>query len=153
MDFAHAMNGYRYHTKYDHINYLSMDVLQNTGDNMLALIETIANSQELHDTAAHKDGVNVYFDVLGWIFVTYSEPFGYLINLAVSVLAIWIPDLFLRKTTKGSTIANIHIHPWLISFLCSRHSCEAYPLRNSDRIFYHCLGICRVTCPVLWHCT
>lgn len=50
MDFAHVMNGYRYHTKYDNIDYIPQPVLQRTGDNVLALVKLIANSEELADT-------------------------------------------------------------------------------------------------------
>lgn len=50
MDFAHVLNGYRYHTKYDHIDYLAPAVLQRTGDNILALVKQIANSDELTNT-------------------------------------------------------------------------------------------------------
>lgn len=50
MDFAHVFNGYRYHTKYDHIDYIPPDVLQRTGDNILALVQKMANSDELTNT-------------------------------------------------------------------------------------------------------
>lgn len=47
LDLAHPMNGYRYHTKYDHIDYISMACLQRTGENVLELVKNIANSEEL----------------------------------------------------------------------------------------------------------
>ena len=50
MDFAHVFNGYRYHTKYDHIDYLPPQVLQRTGDNVLSLVRRMANSDELTNT-------------------------------------------------------------------------------------------------------
>lgn len=50
MDFAHVFNGYRYHTKFDHINYIPSGVLQRTGDNILALVKQMANSDELTNT-------------------------------------------------------------------------------------------------------
>lgn len=50
MDFAHVMNGYRYHTKYDNIDFISADVLQRTGDNILALAQLILDSEQLADT-------------------------------------------------------------------------------------------------------
>lgn len=50
MDFAHMMYGYRYHTKYDHINYIPAEVLQRTGDNILSLVRVIASSDELTNT-------------------------------------------------------------------------------------------------------
>lgn len=49
LDLAHPMNGYRYHTKYDHIDYISKPCLQRTGDNVLGLVQNIANSEQLSD--------------------------------------------------------------------------------------------------------
>lgn len=50
MDFAHVMNGYRYHTKYDHVDYIPPEALQRTGTNILELVRIIANSDELANT-------------------------------------------------------------------------------------------------------
>lgn len=50
MDFAHVMHGYRYHTKYDHIDYIPPEALQRTGTNVLELVRIIANSDELANT-------------------------------------------------------------------------------------------------------
>lgn len=47
MNFAHVINGYRYHTKYDHIDYIPRSVLQHTGDNILELTKFIVNWEEL----------------------------------------------------------------------------------------------------------
>lgn len=49
LDLAHPMNGYRYHTKYDHIDYIPQPCLQRTGDNVLGLVRSIANSEQLSD--------------------------------------------------------------------------------------------------------
>lgn len=49
IDLAYPMNGYRYHTKYDHIDYISAECLQRTGENVLGLVRNIANSEELFD--------------------------------------------------------------------------------------------------------
>lgn len=59
MDFAHVFNGYRYHTKYDHIDYLPPQVLQRTGDNILALVRRMANSDELINPDVNKNIVSV----------------------------------------------------------------------------------------------
>lgn len=60
MDFAHVFNGYRYHTKYDHIDYLPSNVLQRTGDNVLALVKRIANSDELTNTEVTETELTIY---------------------------------------------------------------------------------------------
>lgn len=57
MDFAHVMNGYRYHTKYDHIDFISPDVLQRTGDNILALTKLMLDCEQLADTEVYRVGL------------------------------------------------------------------------------------------------
>lgn len=47
LDFAHFVKGYRYHTKFDHIDYLSIGNIQRTGENVLELALSIANGDEL----------------------------------------------------------------------------------------------------------
>lgn len=85
MDFAHNMNGYRYHTKYDHINYLSPAVLQRTGDNVLALVKKIASSDELMNTG-----------VSAQIQISSNYSFEYWSNLIISIatgLCKWTKSL------------------------------------------------------------
>lgn len=50
MDYAHVINGYRYHTKWDHIDFIPFEVLQRTGDNILAMTKALANSDKLENT-------------------------------------------------------------------------------------------------------
>ena len=50
MDFAHVKDGYRYHTKFDHTDYISQGVLQRTGENILNLVKSISNSVELGES-------------------------------------------------------------------------------------------------------
>ncbi|XP_058460663.1 endoplasmic reticulum metallopeptidase 1-like [Malaya genurostris] len=101
MDFAYTANGYRYHTKYDSIDYIPMSVLQRTGDNILSLTKTIANSDQLgvrHQKTEH----TVYFDFLGLFFIFYSADVGLMINLSVVLLSIIIPFLALARSTSGT---------------------------------------------------
>lgn len=49
MDFAYALNGYVYHTKYDNIDVIPPETLQHTGDNILATVKGLANAPELND--------------------------------------------------------------------------------------------------------
>lgn len=50
LDFAHVKDGYRYHTKFDRTDYISQGVLQRTGENILNLVKSISNSQELSES-------------------------------------------------------------------------------------------------------
>lgn len=107
MDFAHVMNGYRYHTKYDHIDYIPAPVLQRTGDNVLALVRRMANSDELANTEAHATGRKVFYDILGLFFVSYSVSLGHVLNVTVALLSILLPYILLNRTTKGTHARRI----------------------------------------------
>lgn len=104
MDFAHTAKGYRYHTKFDSIDYLTQGVLQRTGENMLSLVLSLVNSFELDDISKFsKDSSAVYFDFLGFFFINYSKEVGAVINFIVVLLSITIPFLTLTKAT-----VNVH---------------------------------------------
>lgn len=47
---AGQYNGFVYHTKYDRFDVISRDSLQNTGENLLSLVRSIGNAEEMHDT-------------------------------------------------------------------------------------------------------
>jgi len=47
---AQCFNGFVYHTKYDTIDVIPRESLQNTGDNILSLVRGLANATELRDT-------------------------------------------------------------------------------------------------------
>ncbi|XP_049530243.1 endoplasmic reticulum metallopeptidase 1-like [Anopheles darlingi] len=94
MDFAHSINGYRYHTRFDNIDFLTLPVLQRTGDNILALTREIANGDDLamvDDDSRLADGHSVYFDFLGFYFFHYSSSTGQLLNYALALLALVLP--------------------------------------------------------------
>lgn len=101
VDLAHVINGYRYHTKYDHIKFIPKSVLQHTGDNILALTKLIANSEELSNTEKHAEGSEVFFDILGFVFVHYSVHFAKIFNYVVVSLSIVLPYIFLSRATQG----------------------------------------------------
>lgn len=108
MDFAHATKGYRYHTRFDSINFLTRGVLQRTGENMLSLVVSIANSQELDDVSVFsKESSAVYFDFLGFFFVHYPKEVGAVINFIVVIFAITIPFLTLTRATVNVHSKNI----------------------------------------------
>lgn len=102
MDFAHVFNGYRYHTKYDNIDYLPYEVLQHTGDNILSLTKEIANSEILINTKLHAKGSAVFYDILGFSFISYSKNIGAIINIIISFLTATVPFLMLSRSIRGS---------------------------------------------------
>ncbi|KAL9918598.1 endoplasmic reticulum metallopeptidase 1 isoform 3-T3 [Glossina fuscipes fuscipes] len=88
LDMAHQYNGYVYHTRYDRPKIITRNTLQNTGDNVLALVRAIANSTELEDTEKFAAGHVVFYDVMGLFLVFYDESMGILLNIAVSLAAV-----------------------------------------------------------------
>ncbi|CAG9802997.1 unnamed protein product [Chironomus riparius] len=100
LDFAHFVKGYRYHTKFDHIDYLSIGNIQRTGENVLELALSIANGDELDNLDKFdKTDLAVYFDYLGIVLVNYTKEIGSIINFIVTILAITVPYLSLKKST------------------------------------------------------
>ncbi|XP_035900322.1 endoplasmic reticulum metallopeptidase 1-like [Anopheles stephensi] len=103
MDFAHTINGYRYHTRYDTIDYLTLPVLQRTGDNILALTRELANGDELSRVATDTnlaEGYSVFFDVLGLFFVHYSLSAARIINVTLAVLSLLLPLMELCRPVR-----------------------------------------------------
>jgi len=49
LDIGQCINGFVYHTKYDRIDVIPRAALQNTGDNLLGLVQTLSNASELRD--------------------------------------------------------------------------------------------------------
>ncbi|XP_041767464.1 endoplasmic reticulum metallopeptidase 1-like [Anopheles merus] len=103
MDFAHTINGYRYHTRFDTIDYLTLPVLQRTGDNILALTRELANGEELGRIGSDPnlaEGYSVFFDVLGLFFVSYSASMGRIVNVMLAVLSLAVPLMELCRQVR-----------------------------------------------------
>lgn len=107
MDFAHIVNGYRYHTRFDHIDYVPHPVLQRTGDNCLELTKTFANSEFLDDPQSYSEGQSVFFDFGGLVFFNYSKAFGVVLNVSVALLSIVLPYFLLTKTMRGNNSKHV----------------------------------------------
>ncbi|EDS40296.1 conserved hypothetical protein [Culex quinquefasciatus] len=109
MDFAHMIEGYRYHTKYDNIDYLSLPVLQRTGDNILALTREMVNSDELANAGNEETtkGYSVFFDFMGLLFVCYSTDAAITINSLVAILAVLMPYFGLSRSVRRLGEATI----------------------------------------------
>lgn len=86
------MNGYRYHTKYDHIDYIPQPCLQRTGDNVLGLVRSIANSEQLNDIK-----VVVLLNV---IFTKIDESYVCRLTQKESTFIMTSLDLCLLHTDK-----------------------------------------------------
>uniref|UniRef100_T1IR32 FXNA-like protease n=1 Tax=Strigamia maritima TaxID=126957 RepID=T1IR32_STRMM len=88
LDLAYVDNGYVYHTKYDKSEYIPPGTIQRTGDNVLALIHHLASSPILADPGSERKGNLIFFDVLGFYLIMYSELCGVILNLVTAFLAV-----------------------------------------------------------------
>nr|NP_788335.2 uncharacterized protein Dmel_CG33012 [Drosophila melanogaster]AAO41400.2 uncharacterized protein Dmel_CG33012 [Drosophila melanogaster] len=100
LDMAGCYNGFVYHTKFDRYKVISRGALQNTGDNVLSLVRSISNAEEMYDTEAHSEGHSVFFDYLGLFFVYYTESTGTALNISFSLGAILVICLSLWRMAK-----------------------------------------------------
>ena len=90
LDIAYMKNGYVYHTKYDTEERIPKGSIQRAGDNVLAVVRHLAQSDILGHTNDHASGSVVFFDVLGLFMVYYPEWIGIVLNLLVVVLSLSI---------------------------------------------------------------
>ncbi|CAG2053482.1 unnamed protein product, partial [Timema podura] len=103
LDFAHAMNGYVYHTKYDNMDAIPRGTVQHTGDNLLALVQRLASSTELSDPQQHAAGREVYFNIWPRTIVHYSEEAGVFLNILFIGLSIYTALVNARVIFAGET--------------------------------------------------
>ncbi|XP_064542476.1 endoplasmic reticulum metallopeptidase 1 isoform X2 [Drosophila montana] len=104
LDMAYQYNGYVYHTRYDRAEIFPRGSFQNTGDNLLALIREISSAPELEDTSKHAEGHTVYYDVMGWFLVFYTQTEGIILNVVVSIGAIIVCGLAIKLMATNSGI-------------------------------------------------
>lgn len=70
---AGVYNGYVYHTKYDRFDVISRKSLQNTGENLLSLVRSIANAEEMRDTEVgnlSSSNKRIYLDNTPILFIS-----------------------------------------------------------------------------------
>lgn len=112
LDFAYVKDGWRYHTRYDMIDYIPMKSVQYTGENILALTKKISNADELSN---QNEGPSaVYFDYLGLFFISYTQEVGAVLNITFSVLAV-IVQFIIQTQFKLSKVGSIAMET-LVSF-------------------------------------
>ncbi|KAH8316553.1 hypothetical protein KR067_010072 [Drosophila pandora] len=122
LDMAYTYNGYVYHTRHDKAEIFPRGSLQHTGDNLLALVREIANSPELEDSSKYAEGHTIYFDVMGWFLVFYTETEGVIFNVIVSLTAIGICGFAfkLMSVTSGIKLEKILkrvLHTFFVNLL------------------------------------
>uniref|UniRef100_A0A2H8TZD4 FXNA-like protease n=1 Tax=Melanaphis sacchari TaxID=742174 RepID=A0A2H8TZD4_9HEMI len=109
LDLAHYKNGYVYHTKHDDLDRIGPSVLQNTGENLLAL----AKAMSTHNATITANGTKskyVFFDVFGVYMVSFTELSGAFGNFLVVLSSLFSIFLSLRFTTAGMNRREYSTH-------------------------------------------
>ncbi|KAH8416137.1 hypothetical protein KR222_008967, partial [Zaprionus bogoriensis] len=109
LDMAGVYNGFVYHTKYDRFAVISRKSLQNTGENLLSLVRSIANAVEMHDTEAHAEGHSVFFDFLGLFFVYYVESTGIALNICFSIGGLALVCASIWRMSRTTSLSLSHV--------------------------------------------
>lgn len=115
LDLAHFKNGYVYHTKHDDLNQIEPSVLQNTGDNLLAL----SKAMSAHNVTKNNQRTSkfVFFDAFGVYMFSYTELEGAFANFIIVLISFFSIFLSLRFTTVGMNRREYSMH-LLSSILC-----------------------------------
>jgi len=106
LDLAHYKNGYVYHTKYDNLDQIEPSVLQNTGENLLAL----AKAMSIHNVTNSTKSKYVFFDVFGVYMFSYTELSGAFANFIIVLLSFFSIFLSLKFTTVGMNRREYSLH-------------------------------------------
>ncbi|KAH8275872.1 hypothetical protein KR026_003393, partial [Drosophila bipectinata] len=101
VDIAQISNGYVYHTVFDTYEAVPGRSVQNSGNNVLALVRAFSNASELNEKEVSNDGSHaVFFDFLGLFFVYYTETMGIVLNCVMAVISLVIVGFSIWKMSK-----------------------------------------------------
>ncbi|XP_052839792.1 endoplasmic reticulum metallopeptidase 1-like [Drosophila gunungcola] len=117
LDMAQIENGYVYHTVFDTFEAVPGRSIQNTGNNVLALVRAFSNASELYEVESD-DGQAVFFDFLGLFFVYYTETTGIVLNCLIGVISLVLVGCSLWRMSRQSEEASLpQISIWFLSIL------------------------------------
>ncbi|KFD58285.1 hypothetical protein M513_01048 [Trichuris suis] len=81
IDIAFVKNGYVYHNEFDRPEYITAGCIQRAGENVLAIVNAIMQSDCMRSHCAEDDKYGVFFDMLGLFTVSYSLRISRMVNL------------------------------------------------------------------------
>ncbi|XP_050311953.1 endoplasmic reticulum metallopeptidase 1 isoform X2 [Anthonomus grandis grandis] len=110
VDMAYTSDGYRYHTKYDGFDNIPSGSYQHGGDNVLSLVKSLADAPEMTENMTSTEA-SVYFDVLGWFFIHYTNTTAMIVNYVVMALslAVFVFSLLDFRTGTSKSTAKFII--------------------------------------------
>ncbi len=116
LDIAYVKNGYVYHTKYDNEEAIPAGSIQRAGDNVLAVVSHIADSDQLAHQDAQDNSHVVFFDVLGIFLISYPEWGGIFINLAAVTLSLYTTYAKVKKSHEYGVDKKTFLRYMLYAF-------------------------------------
>ena len=118
-------NGYVYHTKYDTEDRIPAGSVQRAGDNLLAVVRHVGQSDVLGHTDDESRGGVVFFDFLGLALIHYPEWAGILLNLAVVAMAVYQTLAKVRRSYNYGVSSGTYISQLGATFLAQLCGCLA----------------------------
>ncbi|XP_078070220.1 endoplasmic reticulum metallopeptidase 1 [Mustelus asterias] len=119
IDLAFIENGYIYHTKYDTADRIPLGSIKRAGDNILAVLQYLATSEELADSTQYRHGTMVFFDVLGLFVVAYPQRIGAIMNYLVAVAAVvYLGKKFSISINQGSHFRRDLLYGIGVTIIC-----------------------------------
>ncbi|BFG04134.1 endoplasmic reticulum metallopeptidase 1-like [Drosophila madeirensis] len=112
LDIAQVSNGYVYHTVFDTFEAVPGGSVQNTGENILALVRAYTNATEMHNPEEHDEGHAVFFDFLGLFFVYYTETTGIILNCVIAVFSLVLVGVSLWRMARISDVTAGQMSIW-----------------------------------------
>lgn len=125
LDIAYMKNGYIYHTKFDTEENIPAGSIQRAGDNLLAVVSHIAQSEILADTHSHREGGVVFFDFLGLVLVHYPEWVGIMLNLLVVAVSVLKSIQKARSSYRSGVTPSIYTKQLFFTLLMQVCGCVA----------------------------
>lgn len=125
LDIAYMKNGYVYHTLYDSEERIPSGSVQRAGDNLLAVVRNIAQSDVLGHTDIESKGGVVFFDFLGLFLIHYPEWFGIILNLTVVACSIYITICKISRSYNYGVSSGVYIRQLGYTFMIQACGCIA----------------------------
>jgi len=113
VNFGYVKNVVFYHTPFDDIDHVGMRSLQHHGDNALASLRALANTELRRKSNSDE----VWFDVLGFFVVAWPAKWTMLFAIASLVLAIIAASILVREQEATAREIAIGIGAFLAAIL------------------------------------
>lgn len=86
----------------DNISFVSVSVIQHTGQNILSLLQNLINREGLKTTLDEHNEQAVFYDILGQFMVCYSMTTAFRINMSVVVLSLLVSTFLNIKIFRSA---------------------------------------------------